>query len=240
MAARTKDHSVARRVRRRVRASSDRLWRVEDFEDLESGDGSASAVSNELRRMVGRGELVRIRRGVYWRGKESRFGMLAAPRAEALRKSVGDDEAVGATGWQATNLLGLSTQVPAVETLAVTHRVPAGLPALKVASRAARRGRREQRLNGIEVTFLEALEGWDRYVEADAATALARFVELLSRDDVRLERLVAASRTEPPAVRERLRAVATESGDLAAANRIRRARDQRTRQRALRVLPTAA
>lgn len=236
MAATTKNRSVAAQVRRRVLASRDRLWRVEDFEDLEDADGSVSAVNNELRRLVGRGELTRVRRGVYWRGRKSRFGMLAAPAADALRKSVGDDEAVGATGWHATNLLGLSTQVAPVETFAVSHRVPEGLTKVKVASRVARRGRRDARLNGTEVTFLEALDGWDRFVEVDGDTALRRFAQLLERDDVRVDRLVAASRTEPAAVRERLRAVLRHAGHVAAADRVRRARDPRTRERALRVL----
>lgn len=162
--------------------------------------------------------------------------MLAAPAGDALRKSLGDDEAVGATGWHATNLLGLSTQVSPVETYAVSHRVPEGLTKVKVSSRAARQGRRDARLNGMEVTILEALEGWDRYVEADSKTALKRFGKLLNRDDVRVERLVKASRTEPPVVRERLRAVLRHAGHAAEAERVRRARDPRTRERALRVL----
>jgi len=166
--------------------------------------------------------------------------MLAAPAADALRKSLGDDEAVGATGWHATNLLGLSTQVSPVETFAVSHRVPEGMTKVKVSSRAARHGRREARLNGMEVTMLEAIEGWERYVEADSRTALKRFAKLLDRDDVRLERLVKASKTEPPAVRERLRAVLRHAGHAAAAERVRRARDPRTRDRALRVLSSSS
>ena len=236
MARTTKTRSVAEQVRRRVLASRDRLWRVEDFEVLEDTAGSTSAVNNELRRLVAKGELTRVRRGVYWRGRRSRFGMLAAPAGDALRKSLGDDEAVGATGWHATNLLGLSTQVSPVETYAVSHRVPEGLTKVKVSSRAARQGRRDARLNGMEVTILEALEGWDRYVEADSKTALKRFGKLLNRDDVRVERLVKASRTEPPVVRERLRAVLRHAGHAAEAERVRRARDPRTRERALRVL----
>lgn len=39
----------------------------------------------------------------------------------------GAGEAIGATGWNATNLLGLSTQVSPAEALAVTHRRPEGL-----------------------------------------------------------------------------------------------------------------
>ncbi len=162
--------------------------------------------------------------------------MPGAPQADALRKAVGGDEAVGATGWHAANLLGLSTQVAPVETLVVTHRRPEGLKKINVSTRAARRARRDAKLNGLEVTFLEALEGWDRYVEADSATALKRFVDVLERDDIRVERLVAASRTEPPAVLERLRAVLGHAGHTAQADRVRRARDPRTRERALRVL----
>ncbi len=226
--------SVAQQVRGRVLRSGERLWRIEDF------GGSPSAVNNELRRLIARGELMRVRRGVYWRGKKSRFGMIGASQGEAVQKVLGAQEAVGATGWHATNLLGLSTQVSPVEALAVTHRRPEGLHNVKVSSRAARSGRREAKLNGMEVTFLEALEGWDRYVEADGATALERFGELLEREDVRVERLVRASRTEPPVVRERLRAVLRHGGYEEQAERVPGARDPRTRARALRVLEGTA
>jgi len=228
------DMSTAERVRRQVLRGGNRLWRVEDF------DGPPSAVNNELRRLVARGELERVRRGVYWRGPKSRFGMVAPPQGEAVQAVVGADEALGATGWYAANLLGLSTQVSPVEAVAVTHRTPDGLRNVKVSSRAARSGRRNARLNGLEVTFLEALEGWDRYIEADAATALRRFAELLSSREIRVERLIKASRTEPPAVRERLRAVLRHVGRDRDAARVPPARDPRTRERALRVLDSAA
>ncbi len=226
--------SVAQQVRGRVLRAGERLWRIEDFE------GSPSAVNNELRRLITRGELMRVRRGVYWRGKKSRFGMIGASQGEAVQKVLGAQEAIGATGWNATNLLGLSTQVSPIEALAVTHRRPEGLHNVKISSRAARSGRRETKLNGMEVTFLEALEGWDRYVEADGATALYRFGELLDREDIRVERLVRASHTEPPVVRERLRAVLRHGGYDEQAERVPAARDPRTRTRALRVLKTAA
>lgn len=230
MAAVAVDKSVARQVRQRVLSSRDRLWKIEAFE------GSPKAVSSELSRLVERGELQRVRRGMYWRGRKSSFGMIGVDEGDALKSVVGDDEAIGATGWNATNLLGLSTQVPAVASLAVTHRTPQGLDRVRVSSRAARSGRRRARLTGLEVTLLEALEGWDRYVEVDAATALSRFGEILDRDDVRIARLVQASATEPPAVRERLRAVLAQTGHADQAELIAPARDARTRVKALRVL----
>ncbi len=228
--ANTDNGSVAEHVRRRVMRSGERLWRIEDF------DGSPSAVNNELRRLVARGELVRLRRGVYWRGKKSRFGMIGAPAADTLQKLLGPREAVGVTGWQAAKLLGLSTQVSPVETFATTARAPAGLRSIRVASRLARSGRREAKLNGLEVTILEVLDGWDRYVEADGATALKRFRDVLAGENVRVSHLVTASDTEPPAVRERLRAVLRYGGYDEAAARVAPARDPRTRERALRVI----
>jgi hypothetical protein len=229
------DHlTVAERVRRRVLRSGERLWSVEDFAD------SPAAVNSELRRLVARGDLARVRRGVYWRGRSSRFGMIGAPADETVRKLAGRREAIGATGWQAAKALGLSTQVSPVEMLSTTGRPPQGLRGIKLVSRAGRSGRREAGLNGTEVTILEALEGWERYVEVGSATALARFVEALARSDVRVERLVSASRTEPPAVRERLRVVLRHAGYEEQAARAPAARDSRTRERALRVLGPAA
>jgi hypothetical protein len=221
-------------VRGRVLRSHGRVWRVEDFA------GSPAATNSELRRLVARGELVRVRRGVYWRGRRSRFGMTGVSSGQAVRELLGSHEAVGATGWYATKLLGLSTQVSPVETLAVTGRPPEGLRDVRVVSRAARSGRREARLNDFEVTFLEALEGWERYVEADGETALARFVELLAAEGMRVDRVLRASATEPPAVRERLRAVLERAGRKREAQRVRPARDARTRERALRVLSGVA
>ncbi len=214
--------------------SRERIWRVEDFA------GTPKAVNNELRRLVDRSELQRIRRGVYWRGRTSRFGMRGVDDGEALQTVVGQEEAIGATGWNATNVLGLSTQVAPIESLAVTHRAPEGLRHIKVVSRTARTGRRKAGLNGLEVTVLEALEGWDRYVEVGPAEAVRRFDLILQRTDVRIPNLVSASTTEPPAVRERLRAVLIETGHQAEAQRIPRARDQRTREKALRVLEERA
>ncbi len=217
-------------MRERVVGSRERIWRVEDF------TGTPKAVNSELRRLVERGELQRVRRGVYWRGRTSRFGMHGVDDGEALQTVVGRDEAVGATGWNATNILGLSTQVAPIESLAVTRRVPEGLDRVKIVSRAARSGRRKAGLSGLEVTVLEALEGWDRYIEVGPAEAVRRFDVVLRRPDVRIPKLVSASATEPPVVRERLRAVLTETGREAEAQGIPRARDQRTREKALRVL----
>jgi hypothetical protein len=223
-------------VRSRVLKSQNRFWAIEEFD----GDGSPDAVNAELRRLTQHGDLEHVRRGVYWRGAKSRFGMALPRTGSALRRVLGDKEAVGAAEWYATNLLGLSTQVSPTEVLAVSRRPPKGFGQVRLVNRATRTGRRDYKLNDLEVTILEALEGWDRYVEASADEALARFVELIKSDEVRAERLVYASKTEPAAVRERLRAVLINAGEDELARKVTRARSESARRGALDVLRRAS
>jgi putative AbiEi antitoxin of type IV toxin-antitoxin system len=223
--------STAKVVRKRILASRDRIWRTQDFK------GSRDAVQAELRRLVRAGEIERIRRGVYWRGRKTRFGLAVADEGRALRKVLGGHKGIGAAGWYATNLLGLSTQVSPIEVLAVTGRPPTGFPHLKLIDRSQRTGRRDARLNDLEITLLEALEGWDKYVEQRPVAAVDRFQELLSSGRVRIPRLVDAATTEPAVVRERLRRLLIEGGWDGDATRIERARSDSARERALSVFP---
>jgi len=224
------EDSTAAEVRRRVLGSGDRFWHVAQFH------GPAHAVALELRRLVQAGELERVRRGTYWRGRKSRFGRTAPAAIQALRRVVARSEAVGAAGWYATNLLGLSTQVSPVPVVSVTARPPEGLHGVRLIDRSARRGRRDARLNVTEVTILEALDGWDRYVELDRRAAMKRFIQLLGTPEVRIDRLVRASSTESPRVRERLRAVLSAGGWADEAGEVQAARSRSSREGALRVV----
>ena len=224
-----KHRSTAEEVRRRILGSRDRLWRIEEFE------GSVDAVQSELRRLVKAKELEHLRRGIYWRGHRTPFGRAVASEAQALRKLLGSHVAIGASGWHATNLLGLSTQVSPVEVLAITGRPPSGFSRLKLIDRSRRYERREQRLSDLEITILEALEGWDRYVEESPRRAQQRFIELLGREEVRIDRLVSAAKSEPAIVRERLRRLLAEGGWGTEADHIQRARSRAARERSLAV-----
>lgn len=225
--------SVAAAIRRRIRRSPNRFWHPSDFA------GEPHAVELALSRLVEEGELERVRRGTYWRGTKTRFGTSAPPSIEAVRKVVGESEAIGAAEWYATNLLGLSTQVAPVPVVAVSRRTPTGLPDVRIISRASRTGRRDGHLTPTEVTILEALDGWDRFVEVPPPVALQRFLAAIDQQDVRVDRLVAAARTEPPAVRERLRFVLERGGRVLEASRIERARSRSARDRALAVVEAA-
>lgn len=225
--------SVAAVVRQRVLSSNDRFWAVDDF-----GDDSHPVVS-ELGRLVARGELERVRRGLYWRGRKTRFGMAPADATTTVRELVGPREALGAAGWYATNLLGLSTQVAPKPAVAVSRRPPR-FDRVRLVDRSNRTGRRDQQLTELEVTVLEVLEGWDKYVEVPHDVALERLSELLDRPDVRIDRLVRASSTESARVRERLRAILIFKGLAAEADRVPRARSASAKAHALKVVPGKA
>jgi DNA-binding Lrp family transcriptional regulator len=90
----------------------------------------------------------------------------------------------------------------------------------------------------LEVTLLEAIDGWDRYVELSPDAATRRFLELLKNPRVNIRKLAKASRTEPPRVRERLRALLEAGGWGSEAAGIEPARSKSSRSRALRVVRT--
>lgn len=209
--------SVAGDVRNRVLRSRDRFWRPEDFA------GSAEAVTQALSRLARAGELRRTRRGLYWRGVSTPLGM-SAPPVERVIKSVADTTGSGPSGWSAALALGLSTQVPRRSTIAIATRVPSDPRGVRFVSRSACTRRRDERLVPIEVGLLEVLRDWNRLVELSTRDALNQLDYLGKTGAIRFERLVRASTTEPPRVRENLRSILIELDLIEAASRVPPAR----------------
>lgn len=216
------DLAVAPEVRTKVLRSRDRFWRPEDF------TGSPDAVAKALSRLTHAGELRRVRRGLYWRGEETRFGM-APPPPDRLVREVVAAPGTGPAGWSAGLALGLSTQVPRHETIAVPGRAPRSPGSVRFVSRAASVKRRDERLRPIEVALLEVLRDWDVLVEVSFDVAIQRIAALVENGTVRLDRVVRASATEPPRVRERLRRLLEAAGWPDVARAVRPARSESRR-----------
>src|SRR4030067_3126473 len=102
----TRTSTVAGDVRAILLRSRDRFWRPPDFSD------PPGAVDAALSRLSREGELVRVRRGLYWRGAKTLLGM-APPRSELIARELLGRVGVGPAGMSAASSLGLSTQVPA-------------------------------------------------------------------------------------------------------------------------------
>jgi Family of unknown function (DUF6088) len=211
---------VAAAVREKVLASYDCFWRPGDFSDY-----SPDAVAAALSRLRRSGELRRVRRGLYWRGTRTPLGM-APPTASDLAGALVPLEGSGPAGRSAALLLGLSTQVPRRESIAVPARPPESTEMLRFVSRAAAAGRRDSSLRPTEVALLEVLRDWEGLVESPADEARRRIAGLMGSGEIRPDRLARASSTEPAPVRERLRGLLGDVGRPEIAATVRPARRQ--------------
>jgi hypothetical protein len=198
-------------VRDRVLSSSDRFWRPSDFR------GGPYAIEKALSRLTEADELRRIRPGVYWRGASTPLGM-APPRSKDLISEIVGTSGIGPAASSAAYSLGLSTQIPRVETIAVPGRPPRPPSGVHFVSRAAS-SRKEEGLNSTEVALLEVLREGNR-VEVTPEEAIRRVADLVSKGAIRPTRVARAARREPPRVRERLRSILLELGFSSDASRI--------------------
>lgn len=227
------EESVSAWLARRVRSSGRRYWTAAQ---LREGADSYAGVKAAVHRLVKSGILQRVRRGLYWHnGKwdDRRTVKRRARTAASSARALLSNDVFGAAGRQAVNLLGLSTQVSPIEMIAMSRRPPRAVKGVRFIDRSARRGRVEQQLSELEVTVLEALESWEKYVELPPQIALERVVALLKSRGARTTSLAKAAVTEPAVVRERLRAILELGGWADAARIVPRAVDNRTRQRSL-------
>lgn len=178
-------------------ASPDRFWRPKDFK------GSPYAIEKTLSRLAATGELRRIRRGLYWRGASTPLGS-APPSPWSLAEEVAGTSGIGPSATSAAYALGLSTQIPRVETVAIPGRPPSLLPGVRFVGRTSS-ARRDERLTPLEIALLEVLRDWDHIVEVSHEDALTKIRSFFAKGDIRPHKLARASHEEPARVRERLR-----------------------------------
>ena len=207
--------SVSRMVTKRVRQARQRFFEPNDF------GAPAAVVDRVLSRLASRDELIRVRRGLYWRGPRSLLGMTPPATSQVLTYLL-KGMSYGPSSYSAANVLGLTSQVPARTVIAVSGRPPRDLNSLAVrfAERGGKRGLNRQRLNANEIAVLEVLESWDDLVEIDADDAWRRLRSLIDSGSVRADALAVAARTEPKIVRsglERLGVTGTIGHDMVAA-----------------------
>lgn len=203
MSANLKPMSVAAQVRRRVLAGGERFWRHADFEGL-----SPAGVATALSRLVHEGELLRVRKGVYFRSRPTVIGPSVPPASGAVASSL--RAPLHPAGLSAANLLGLSTQNPARGEYATPASDP---PTALAGSRVrTRRPRARATLTAAEGALLELLRDRASTSDLPPAETAQRLQQLLS-DRERFARLARAATEEPPRVRAMLGAL----GELAGA-----------------------
>ncbi|MGH9187895.1 MAG: hypothetical protein ACRD0U_19130 [Acidimicrobiales bacterium] len=163
--------STARLVREHVESRP-----VRGFISTSAIHGGRRAVECEMSRLAAEGAVVRVRKGLYWKGPKTRLGMpLPRPGEVALEiAGVGS----GPAEISAAHSLGLTTQVPAVEVIAVPGRPPAPVRGARFVSRSV-----ERRFLGLrprEVALLEVLRAGPPVIEGPW-TEVAKVARRLAR-----------------------------------------------------------
>lgn len=160
--------------------------------------GSDTAARQAASRAARSGELLPIRRGLYYRGVKTRYGM-TRPRAEDVAREVLGEKGSGPSGYSAAREWGVTTQVPAsfhVATLWPTEAI-AGV------TQHSRRNKARANLNAKEIALLELMRSPGEYVEAGWEVLVGRVREALANDEVRESPLRLAVKNERSvAVRE--------------------------------------
>ncbi len=193
---------TAKQMRLRIRRGGERFWRHSDFADL-----PPAAVSQALSRLVKRGDLERVSKGLYYRPQPTVLGASRpAPDAVAMRSSA---RRLHPAGLTAANYLGFTTQNPALPEYASS--APAVPSALKHAHVRTRRPRNRDHLTDKESAILEVLRDRARTSDLGAEATCARLLDILN-DQRSFERLSKAALDEPPRVRAMLGAAGEQLG----------------------------
>jgi hypothetical protein len=190
-------HSAATQVAARVRGGGERYWAHADFRDL-----PPTAVAHALSRLTASGELQRVRKGIYYRPKQTVLGPSVASGAALLAQTA--KMPLHPAGLTAGTALGLTTQNPAHPEFATpASAVPAGLNDATVHTR---RPLSRTALDDLDGAVLELLRDGARQSDLSARATTRRLVSMLSEPG-RFKLLADAALHEPPRVRAMLGAL---------------------------------
>lgn len=146
--------------------------------------GSSTAARKAASRAVQDGLLLPVRRGLYYRGRRTRYG-LTAPRADEIARAVLGTRGVGPAGYSAARAWGVTTQIPPVWQVATLRTVD---PIEGVAQHARKNIARAD-LNEKEIALLELLRAPETYVEAGWDVLASKVRTALRTGEIRGDRL---------------------------------------------------
>jgi hypothetical protein len=158
------------------------------FVHVDDLPGTPAAKSSAVSRAHKAGDLLPIRKGLYYKGAKTRYGM-TRPSSEEVAVEVLGPTGVGPCGYSAARALGLTTQVPSQPTLTIAGPVPTSVPGVKVSKR---NNMRRRKLRYTEIALLELLrgdweatvdDGWPALVSAYATAVRARKIRPAAMSD---------------------------------------------------------
>ena len=174
-------------------------------------DLPVSTVAHGLARLASRGELMRVRRGLYYVPRPSRFGPVPPDPIHTTLGALGEVELMPG-GTAAANALGFTTQLPMGVTDVISTRGRRvrrdAMPGIRILERSIAR----KSLTADENAFLEVLRDPVNLIELSPVDACGHAVELLRSGRIELRRILPALWDEPPRVRAIVGALADRAG----------------------------
>lgn len=144
-------------------------------------DQPRGAVTTALSRLFAAGELLSVRKGLYWKGSATRLG-LTPPSAEEVAIKLGGPGS-GPARIAAAHWLGLTTQVPAIFRTAVPIRAPKPWKRVRFTQRSF--GRRLRELRPTEVALVEVLRAGPSVIETDWSRLATVASDLVASGEIR-------------------------------------------------------
>ena len=197
--------NTAETVRARIESSGERLWRLADFDGM-----PFTAVAQTLSRLARRGQIQRLGKGLYYRPRQTAFG-LSRPNTAEIRSLTLRQRGVFPAGIAAANLLGFTTQNAARIELSTDGL---SLPRLFLGKDALVHTRRPaawRALSEMDAALLDFLRNRGASSELSPKETVEKLLGYF-REPGRFERLLKAAPTEPPRVRAMIGAIGEQLG----------------------------
>ena len=197
--------STTATIRNRIEAGGERVWRFADFAGLPS-----TAVAQSLSRLARQGMVQRLGKGIYYRSRQTAFGM-SKPNPAQLRMLPLSQKRIFPAGIGAANLLGFTTQNPGRIEIATEGT---SLPRLLVGLDTVIHTRRPEswrNLTELDTAFLDFLRHRGESSELSPDETVEKVLAFV-REPGRFDRLLKAAPSEPPRVRAILGAIAEQLG----------------------------
>jgi len=197
--------STAENVRQRIEAGGERVWRLMDFEGM-----PFSAVAQALSRLSRGGLIQRLGKGLYYRPRETAFG-LSKPNSAQISSLRVYRRRVFPAGIAAANMLGFTTQNPARVEVATNG---SSLPRLIVGKGAVIHTRRPESWRDLtekDAAILDFLRNRGESSELSPEKTVQKLLEYFREPD-RFEGMLKVAESEPPRVRAMLGAIGQQLG----------------------------
>ncbi len=193
--------SVSAAIRARIESTPARTFLRAD--DLAGEFDSRNAVDTALSRLTSDPAvpLVRVHRGLYWRGSPSRFGKDRPSVTDTVVALVGDRGGIGPSGWSASRDLGLTSQRPAIEEFATVGPAPTGIPGVRFRRRSNPK-RANLRFN--EIAALEVIAAWPKYVDVAWPDVVDAVRKRVRAGEIRPSIMADVAKFEPKSTAKRI------------------------------------